>query len=73
MLCVVCYRDLPDIRDLIGIKYVQCVCGVRYDTHMILEWNANPDMRRRWKQVLRRDGWNVEYDRETGEVVVTNG
>ena len=73
MLCVICYRDLPDISRLYGVHFVQCVCGVRYGREMLREFELNSQFRARWKQVLRRDGWNVEYNRETGEVVVTNG
>lgn len=73
MLCVVCYRNLPEVRELFGVQYVVCICGVRYSAVMIHAFHTNPGVRARWRQVLRRDGWTVQYDRATGEVVVTNG
>lgn len=73
MLCVVCFRDLPDVTELVGVRSVTCACGARYGSVMIHEFHTNPQMRASWKAILRREGWRVQYNRETGEVVVTNG
>ena len=68
LICLVCYRDLPSLVELMAwdpMKPIHCPCGTSYTRELLFD--ADP---RIWAAVLRRDGWEVVTGSEHGPEII---